>query len=411
LKAHCLRPQRSRKVSLDFRAESDHHQEATLVVRLHWIIIILAPVLTVLTARPSDPVIWYALGLLVLSTASFQTLISLRPSRIPWPGLGYAIIVSDLLFVTGLVWAKGGLVTDAYHFYYLVIVGSAVLFGSRESVGCAVLAGLLYGAVSWATTGEVEDLARAGTRTIYFVLTGALAAYLSRQAKRHRVARAETQRQLTTLQEAHSELKVFAREMSQRAVTDGLTGLYNHTFFYQRLDEELNRSDRYHRSVSLLMLDLDDFKNYNDTYGHPKGDLVLSHVARVIAESVRKADVVCRYGGEEFAVILPETDTPAAQAVGERIRAAVAANLLSDESDPAGNNGFVAPHGDGNWPRSGRPAPGRLTVSIGVATHPTHSDDRAGLVDAADRAVYVSKRQGKNRVSVSNGQARSSADA
>jgi len=409
LKAQSLRTRKGLKVSSDLRGEPDHYQDASFVVRLHWGIIVLAPTLTVLSGKPAGSAFWYTLGFLVLSTASFQTFISLRPARIPWPGLGYAILISDLLFVTGLVWARGGLATDAYHFYYLVIVGSAVLFGAKESIGCAVAAGLLYGGLVLADTGQVADLSRAGIRALYFVLIGALAAYLSRQEKRHRVARVEVQRMLSDLQEAHSELKVFAREMSQRAVTDGLTGLHNHTYFHQRLDEELHRSDRYHRPLSLFMLDLDDFKDYNDAHGHRMGDLILSQVARIITDAVRKADIACRYGGDEFAVILPETEIPAARAAAERIRLAVAGALLSGSAGPGAGREFHGPHGEDSWTRTDKPPPGRLTVSIGVATHPVHSDCRAGLIEAADRAVYLSKRNGKNRVSVSNGKVAGSA--
>ncbi len=356
--------------------QRDHYRLAGFVVWLHLGVIVLAPVLFLLSGRVTSPAVWYILGIFVLFTAVAQGFLSLRPARVSWPLLGQLLMVVDLLLVTGLVWARGGLETDAYHFYYLVIVGSAILFGARESVAFAVAACLFYGVVVWLDAGSTEALVRVLIRTVYMVLTGFLAGYLSAQERRHRHAHIETKRLLSELQEAHIQLKAFAREMSQLAVTDGLTGLHNHTYFHQRLDEELSRADRYHRPLSLLMLDLDGFKRYNDTYGHPKGDLILAEVARLITAAVRKVDVPCRYGGEEFAVILPETDSQAAVAAAERIRLAVEGALVEG------------------------PGPSHLTVSAGVASFPIHARSRTELIEAADRALYLSKSRGKNAVTL-----------
>lgn len=363
--------------------EHDHHRQARFVVRLHWGVIALAPLLTILSGRSVPIVSWLVVGLFVLVTAVLQAVVSLRPAGVSWRSLSYAFIALDLLVVTALVWARGGLATDAYHFYYPIVVAAAVLFGGWESLVLALAAGLLYGSAAWWVADDVDVLGRVAIRTVYFVLTGAVAGYAATEQRRHRLARDEARRLLSELQEAHTALKAYAREMSQRAVTDGLTGLYNHTYFHQRLDEEISRSDRYHRPFCLLMLDLDGFKSYNDTYGHPRGDRILAEVAALITAQVRKVDVVCRYGGEEFAVIMPETDTKAALAAAERIRLAVEGAFPGDGSDDA------------------RPRP--VTVSVGVAGYPSHASSRAALVEAADRALYLSKRRGKNSVTLSDG--------
>jgi len=165
-------------------------------------------------------------------------------------------------------------------------------------------------------------------------------------------------------------------ELERLSVTDRLTELYNHGYFQQRLEEEINRAERFGHRLSLIMLDIDDFKEFNDTYGHPRGDEVLKAVSAVIRDNLRDIDVAARYGGEEFVVVLPETDAVGALAVGERIR---------DEVDVRG----VTTH---QGEQVGR------TVSVGVATFPVDAHSPARLIEAADAAMYRAKRAGKDRV-------------
>jgi diguanylate cyclase (GGDEF)-like protein len=185
------------------------------------------------------------------------------------------------------------------------------------------------------------------------------------------------------LQAVASEL-VVAVENSQLykltkrlSITDELTGLYNYRFLLQRLDEEIERAKRYNRSLSLLMIDTDDFKRFNDTYGHIAGDQALADVGTALRSAVREIDVVCRYGGEEFAVVLPETDAEGAFVVAEKVREAVAAHSFSDGQ---GNRGV------------------RVTVSIGLATFPSAAADREELLRQADDALYQAKHLGRDRV-------------
>jgi diguanylate cyclase (GGDEF)-like protein len=160
------------------------------------------------------------------------------------------------------------------------------------------------------------------------------------------------------------------------ASTDGLTEVYNHRTFQERLAQEIARANRYSRPLSLLMIDVDHFKMYNDTFGHPQGDVVLQDLARLLREMSRTSDIIARYGGEEFAVILPETDSVSAQKIGQRLREQVERHPFSGKERMPG---------------------GTLTISIGVATHvPGGSKDT--LLNAADAALYTAKREGRNRV-------------
>ncbi len=163
-------------------------------------------------------------------------------------------------------------------------------------------------------------------------------------------------------------------EVKQQADTDGLTGLYNRRYFNEKLEEMVNHAKEDGASLSLIMMDVDNFKKYNDTYGHPAGDQLLKTVAAVVGEAVREGDIVTRYGGEEFAVILKNTGRETALQIGERIRMSVA-----------------------NIPTGKIKSP--ITISLGVGTLPEHATDRTGLVEFADQSLYHSKQTGKNRLS------------
>jgi|GEM_PF-3417700 len=189
------------------------------------------------------------------------------------------------------------------------------------------------------------------------------------------------------------------RDLEKRAIHDPLTQLYNKDYFGQRLNEELRRSIRHSESITVAMIDMDNLKAVNDTYGHPVGDAVIRAVASAIRESCRQTDVPCRYGGDEFAVILPETTKLQAQVFAERVLQAVrnvsvvvppGEETLKSEQRPKG------PQGDGAMPLV-VPVP---TVSVGLACFPEDGRNPEMLVARADAALYRSKREGRNRVSL-----------
>jgi len=172
------------------------------------------------------------------------------------------------------------------------------------------------------------------------------------------------------------ELKLF--EQAQASIyRDGLTGLYNFRYFREYLAREIQRCERYNSPLSLVMVDIDTFKAYNDRSGHETGNQALVAIARLPSESLRKIDAPARYGGEEFALILPSTSKTGAGHVAERARERI-------EKHP--------------FPGAGEQPGGRLTVSMGVATCPADAREAENLVRCADSALYVAKSQGRNQV-------------
>ena len=223
--------------------------------------------------------------------------------------------------------------------------GYAILSDAAQLRFLQVLAGLAAGTVRMATRmSEAAHRARALERT------------------RHRLR----------------EQAVLLREL---AVVDDLTGLYNRRFFDSRLGYELDRYHRYHCPLALVLFDVDHFKRVNDTYGHPVGDDVLRHLSKLGLSIIRRVDLLARFGGEEFALLLPNTSAAGAMEAAERVRQTI-------ESRPPP----IAEHTI------------RVTISAGVAsTEQATLGDSESLVRAADQALYRAKRQGRNRVVLCEG--------
>lgn len=190
---------------------------------------------------------------------------------------------------------------------------------------------------------------------------------------------AEIVRQNEELKRLNEELHDKSAQLEKLAITDGLTGLFNRRHFRERLDFELERSGRNVHPASLILVDVDHFKHYNDENGHPAGDRVLMRLAELFLANLRTVDLVARYGGEEFIMLLLDTDLRGGQVAADKIRQAV-------EAEPF-------PFGD-------KQPGGRLTISLGVAAFPTHGKAPAELIDAADHALYDAKAAGRNQVCV-----------
>jgi diguanylate cyclase (GGDEF)-like protein len=177
------------------------------------------------------------------------------------------------------------------------------------------------------------------------------------------------------------ELKESNKGLKEIAYKDSITGLYNHRFFLEMLDKEVHRAERYSRRLSLLLFDIDNFKEINDNYGHKQGDKVLEHIGRFLEHSIRKSDIAARLGGDEFAIMLPDTDRENALSLAEKLRGGIEALGLNYEVGTL-----------------------KFTVSIGVGTYVSEMGEieKDRFFEDVDKALYRSKEQGKNRISTAD---------
>jgi diguanylate cyclase (GGDEF)-like protein len=182
---------------------------------------------------------------------------------------------------------------------------------------------------------------------------------------------------LEKLKRKNEELEFVNMTLKELTIRDGLTGLYNHRHFQETLAAEILRSKRYAKNFSLVFLDVDFFKQYNDTHGHLHGDAILVALSKLLIAGIRKSDVAVRYGGEEFVLLLPETSKEHAFALAGTIREKIAAHPFPGRE--------TQPHG-------------MITVSMGIAAFPEDGSDSSTLLHRADEALYQAKNGGRNRV-------------
>ena len=170
---------------------------------------------------------------------------------------------------------------------------------------------------------------------------------------------------------------LFHDDLEKLSITDRVSNLYNRGYFDERLAEELDRAKRYDRVVSLIMIDIDRFKDFNDTFGHVKGDVLISKIAKIIQKNVRSSDIVARYGGDEFVIIVPETDAKGDLVEAERIRKTI------EETEFTGNRKKTVV---------------KKTISAGIASYPKDAKSQKRLIEKADKTMYDAKEAGRNRI-------------
>ncbi|MDP2043933.1 MAG: GGDEF domain-containing protein, partial [Candidatus Omnitrophota bacterium] len=168
---------------------------------------------------------------------------------------------------------------------------------------------------------------------------------------------------------------IFYQKVSELAITDTLTQVYSRRYFLERFNEELRRSKKNKLRLSFLMIDIDNFKQYNDRYGHLVGDAILREISKTIRQTVRQIDFIGRYGGEELCIVLAETDKEQANFAAERIRQGIASAVIKVYDEEL-----------------------KATVSIGVSTFPDNAGNIKDLIEMADQALYLAKETGKNKV-------------
>jgi diguanylate cyclase (GGDEF)-like protein len=301
-------------------------------------------------------------------------------------------LLSDLVFVTAVVHFSGGALSWFWTMYLVLTLEAALIMEKRSDTFAIAMAGALAygGLLTFEFYGLIppvpmpfENNALQQTYS-YNMIKWAWASVANFCIAFVGVFMMDTVRR----REA---------QLRELVVKDALTGLYNRRYFYYRLNSEIQRAKRYGRTLSLLILDVDDFKKFNDMHGHLAGDELLRGLAARMAGVIRRSDtkpsyevdIACRYGGEEFAVILPEAVSAQGAAAAERIRASietrgaiVVAERIRQKIEQSRFEGLGA------------------TVSIGVSSYPEHGTELEALIKSADDALYQAKRSGKNRVAV-----------
>ncbi|MFA5881124.1 MAG: GGDEF domain-containing protein [Eubacteriales bacterium] len=319
----------------------------TFILIMRWVIIGISPILFGVSG------LWpHTYDLLTILVFSFVTTIlticyfkhlSLKP--VHW-GL---IHIVDLMAITLMVLGQNGIHSESFNLYYLVVLQAGLIFGVRQALVCLFFSNILYtGAVMFASSAEA-DIKRLIVRILYSWLVGITGAYLIYLENKHQ----------------------------KHAIMDCLTSTYNRSFLDQSLRFEFKRAINCKTNLSVIMIDIDNFKTVNDLYGHKVGDLVLEQVARIIQSNIRDVDFVARYGGEEFFVTLPGIGCDKAHEVAERIRNAVEGSQFNKN-----NPSHINP----------------VTISCGVASYPVQAENLDELMKRADDYLYEAKRAGRNRV-------------
>jgi diguanylate cyclase (GGDEF)-like protein len=298
-------------------------------------------------------------------------------------------LLSDLILVTVVVHFSGGAVSWFWTMYLVLTLEAALIMEKRSDTFAISMAGALaYGGLL-----NLEFYGLIPPVPMPFENNALQQSYAYNMIKWTWVTMADfciafvSVFMMDTVRRRETQLR-------ELVVKDALTGLYNRRYFYYRLNSEIQRAKRYGRTLSLLILDVDDFKKFNDVHGHLVGDELLRGLASRMAGVIRRSDtmpsyevdIACRYGGEEFAVILPEAASAQGAAAAERIRASIetrgaimVAERIRREIEQSRFEGLGA------------------TVSIGVSSFPEHGTELDALIKSADDALYQAKRTGKNR--------------
>jgi len=307
-------------------------------------------------------------GCVYVLTTAFLPIHRLDPRA--WERL---CLAADVGFISLAVFFSRGAESNYRLLYYLPIVNASLRLRLQEVLEATLLVGVAYLFVVLLRGWIGPEKGGVGPDTLIFLGIGFLVAVLmgtlARENREHVRYKGQVRGLLEELREANARLSEYSRRLERLSVLDPLTGVLNRRGFEQKMEEELRRARRFNRPLSLLLVDMDDLKRYNDRHGHFQGDLALIHVGRVLREGVRGIDVVARYGGDEFVVILPETDDQGARNLGYKLK-----------DSPA----LVA----ANWPQMLKE---NLLLSFGSATFGEHGVTKEELLQRADADMYAAK--------------------
>ncbi|GEM_PF-631613 len=273
----------------------------------------------------------------------------------------------DLVILSLVVFYSGGFDSPVLVLFIFYIMVAPFLVPPRKAYRCTILAIIFVLVIFFSHEGEIISMKRL-TMLIAFniilLFTHLISAYLSKN-----------------LAEKEQELRALLQKTKELSVTDGLTNLYNQTHFFLLLKLQLEKSRRYSTPFSLIMFDVDYFKNYNDNHGHIKGSAALRQIGELMRKVSRSADMLAKYGGDEFAVILPNSDKVGAFLAADRLREIVEEEpIIGRESQPSG----------------------KLTLSLGISSYPEHGQTVEEILDRADQALFFAKKTGRNKTIIYN---------
>lgn len=210
-------------------------------------------------------------------------------------------------------------------------------------------------------------------QSLFFIAFGVMSSYIFKNDHKQQMEKEDL---ISELQAAYQQLCVYNAQVEELANTDPLTGLFNYRYFTERLAKELELAKRFNLFLSLIIIDVDHFKEFNDTYGHPVGDVALKEAAQLFQQNIRDKDILCRYGGEEFLILLPGTGIDEAFRCAERIRESVEHHTVKIDDD---TSVFI-------------------TISGGVACFPLDASNGEQLLRIADQVLYTAKHRGRNKI-------------
>lgn len=326
---------------------SSFSKPQTFIIMMRWVIIGLVPVMIVVSQEQMFFLDKFAIAAFLAVTALLTAFYLKRISIKPY--LWGIVQIADLVVISLMVLSRNGISSECYNLYFLVVLQAGLVLGARQALLCVLIGSVFYtGSVLLAGLNDLE-VRRLIVRLIIGWLMGVTAAYLIYREKKYH----------------------------QQALTDSLTSIYNRSYLEQSLKYEIEKAKELRTVLSIIMVDIDNFKAINDRFGHKTGDLVLEQVADVIQGNIRDVDFVARYGGEEFIVALPGTGPERSLEVAERIRNAI------EQSEFVGADRALLI---------------TLTVSCGLAAYPMTANSLDELMQKADEFMYEAKRSGRNQV-------------
>lgn len=352
------------------------HYEASLITVRFFLATLLPLFAWQPDTRAFDPYVmsafWYYLSTSLVLIALFQ--------RSEWRWKVWNLFMMlDVAVISALLWLQSGVASDLYFYYFLSMTMSAYLFKFGRSVLTVLSIDALYGAILFLAPGAAE-LRDVVLRLSVFTLTSLAFPLLSlmenlRQNESSRLLQ-EKEQLISEMEQINRQVAEYAFDLHTLAVTDQLTGLHNHTYLHSRIIIEVEKSKQTGKDLSLMLLDIDNFKRVNDTYGHLIGDEVLMAISKRLSDLLRGTyHVPCRAGGEELAILMPDTDLDEAYELADYLRREIAKVAV-----PLQNQDHL-----------------RISVSVGVASFPSQCGNHQQLIDCADQAMYIAKSTGKNR--------------